>query len=185
MKTIKLLFLMIVTALLVSCNGNAGRKANKTMDKETMVLTDKEKDTDADFVKEAARGGMMEVELGNYAEQNAQHPRVKNFGAMMVRDHSRANEELKSIASSKNFAIPASVEEDHKGKMNDLQKKTGADFDKDYISSMVDDHQKDIDAFKKEAEDGRDPDLKSFAVKSLPILETHLDSAKNIKGALK
>jgi len=139
-----------------------------------------DKDVDEDFIREAASGGMLEVELGRYAQQNAQNPRVKQYGAMMVRDHSKANEELRGIASGKNVTI-SDIEDSHRRKMTDLQEKSGQDFDEAYMKEMVDDHEKDVDKFKKVAEDGKDPDLKAFAAKTLPVLLMHLDSAKSIR----
>lgn len=143
-----------------------------------------EQQSDEDFVKEAASGGLMEVELGRYAQQNATNPRVKNFGAMMVKDHSKANEELRSIATSKNITMPAAMMDKQQNTVNDLQKK-GADFDKEYMKEMVDDHEKDVDKFQKMAENGKDPDLKAFAAKTVSILLMHQDSAKSIRDALK
>lgn len=126
----------------------------------------------------------MEVELGKYAQQNATNPRVRNFGSMMVRDHSKANDELKSIASRKNINVPTTMEDKHREMMSDIQKKSGQDFDKEYMKAMVDDHGKDIDKFKKHAENGVDPDLKTFASKTLPVLLMHQDSAKVIRDFL-
>lgn len=186
MEKFKLMLLAIVSVILLSCTGKTNRKADQTMDKETMVMTNTTgEDQDGAFVKEAANGGLMEVQLGKYAEQNAQNPRVKNFGAMMVRDHTKANEELKAIAASKNLSLENTMEESEIKKQSDLQNKTGADFDREYMKEMVDDHDKDIEKFKKQAEEGRDPDLKTFAVETLPVLEAHADSAKSILDALR
>jgi putative membrane protein len=130
----------------------------------------------------------MEVELGKYAQQNAHNKRVKNFGAMMVRDHSKVNDELKSIAQKKNFDIPTTMDDKHLKMVNDLQQKRGSDFDKDYMKEMVNDHENDVDKFKKFAENNNDkidPDLKSFASKTLPVLLMHEDSAKNIRDVVK
>ncbi|MEO6548432.1 MAG: DUF4142 domain-containing protein [Ferruginibacter sp.] len=134
------------------------------------------------FAMEAANGGMMEVDLGKYAQENAMSDRVKNFGAMMVKDHSTANEELKSIASGKNITLPAQVESNAKMHMDNLMKKKGKDFDKAYMDMMLDDHKKDVKAFQKAASECKDADLKSFAGKTLPVLQGHLDSAKAIAG---
>ena len=136
---------------------------------------------DADFAVDAADGGMMEVQLGQYAAQNAMDQRVKDFGTMMVQDHSQANDKLKSLASQKNITLPASVSNDKMNHMNDLMKKKGKDFDKAYVNMMVDDHKKDIKKFEEEAKDGKDADVKSFASATLPTLYKHLDSIQAIK----
>jgi len=136
----------------------------------------------ADFAVEAASGGMMEVELGKMAQDKATDPRVKDFGAMMVRDHSAAGDKLKSIAASKNITLPATVSDDQKKDMDDLAKKSGKDFDKAYMNMMLDDHKKDVKKFEDAADKCKDPDLKTFASETLPTLRMHLDSAKAITG---
>ena len=128
---------------------------------------------------------MMEVELARYVQQHAQNQRVKNFAAMLVKDHTTANTELKTIASNKNIPLPTTMENDENRKVLDLQNEKGADFDRKFISEMVDDHDKNVDKFKKQAEDGNDPELKAFATKVLPVLIAHQDSAKKIKDALR
>ncbi|HLN75351.1 MAG TPA: DUF4142 domain-containing protein [Prolixibacteraceae bacterium] len=195
--TIFKLLVMAVPLIMMSCGGQQNRSTDTSNKDTTMVRdttnknaalvnnTEAASNKDEDFIKDAVSGGLMEVELGRYAQQNAKHPRVRNFGAMMVRDHSKANDELKALLTQKNITIPATMDDKHHDKMTDIQKKTGADFDKDYMSEMVDDHDKDVDKFKKFAENGTDPELKSFAGKILPILLMHQDSAKKIKDALK
>ena len=137
-----------------------------------------------DFVADAATGGMMEVELGNVAQQKAKSQHVKDFGKMMVDDHTQANNNLKDIASKKNIDVPATITDDQKKDMDKLSKKSGADFDKAYVNMMVDDHKKDIDAFKKATGDVGDNDIKNFATTTLPTLQKHLDSIQAIKSKM-
>src|ERR1700680_1971667 len=123
---------------------------------------------------------MMEVELGQIAKQKAVSQRVKDFGAMMVQDHTAANDDLKSRVSSLDVALPSMVNEDDQKEMDKLGKKQGKDFDKAYMSMMLDDHKKDVAEFRKAADKCTEPSLKDFASKTLPVLEKHLDSAKAI-----
>src|SRR5688572_5841356 len=146
-------------------NSGANRPAASTVSEE-----------DSKFAVEAASGGMMEVQLGELAQQKARSQRVKDFGAMMVRDHSKANEELKSLAGMKNVTLPPAPGEDHMDHIKKLTEKTGAEFDKDYMKMMVDDHQEDVDNFEKASNNCKDADLKAFATKTLPVLRAHLDS---------
>lgn len=132
------------------------------------------------FITKAASGGMMEVQLGNLAQEQAQNQRVKDFGAMMVRDHSKANDELKSIASGKNVALSDSLMPEHKHHVTDLQKRKGAAFDKAYMNMMVQDHQKDVQEFEKASNNLSDGEVKAFATRTLPTLKAHLDSATAI-----
>jgi putative membrane protein len=140
---------------------------------------------DSKFAVEAASGGMMEVQLGELAQQKATNQKVKDFGAMMVRDHSKANDELKSLAAMKNITLPPAPGEEHMKHIKNLTEKKGKEFDKDYMKMMVDDHQEDVDKFEKCSKDSKDPDMQAFASKTLPVLRAHLDSAKAIRDAVK
>lgn len=140
---------------------------------------------DTEFAVAAADGGMLEVQLGQLAQANGSSAEVKTFAKMMVDDHSKANDELKAAAAQKNITLPASLGEKNQKKYDDLAGKTGEDFDKAYIDFMVDDHQEDIDAFKKQAENGNDADLKAWAAGKVPTLQHHLDAAKTAQDALK
>ncbi len=128
---------------------------------------------DKRFINEAAKGGMMEVEGGKMAAQNGKHPDVKKFGNRMVADHSKANAELKTIASSKGAQLPAGIA---------APKWTN---DKKYVDMMVKDHEKDLSEFRAEASGGTDPDLKKFAGKTSKVIEKHLQMIKEIQGKLK
>lgn len=142
-------------------------------------------ENDSKFMVEAANGGMMEVQLGNIAKEKGTSQKVKDFGEMMVTDHSKANDELKAIANRKNVTLPATVSDDKQKMIDDLSKKTGTDFDKAYMKMMVDDHQEDVEAFEKAAGDVTDTDVKAFAASTLPVLRKHLSAAEDIHKALK
>ena len=130
------------------------------------------------FASNAAQGGMAEVELGRLATQRAGDALVREFGARMVADHSRANSELKAIAGQKGIQLPADLNSDQKSEMDKLSKMSGAEFDKEYMSMMVKDHQTDIKDFETQSKDGDDSDIKAFAGKTLPTLQQHLQLAQ-------
>ena len=142
---------------------------------------------DSNFVKEAAQGGMMEVELGKIAQEKAASEKVKEFGKRMEQDHSKANDELKKLASDKGVQLSTALDSKHKSKVDKLSKMSGADFDKRYMSDMVSDHKEDIKKFQKEADKGKDAELKQFASQKLPTLKEHLQLAestdKDVKGS--
>lgn len=140
--------------------------------------------TSSDFAMKAASGGMMEVTLGQLAQQKATNQRVKDFGAMMVSDHSKANTELSNIAAAKGLTLPSTMEK-HQQHIDDLSKKEGNDFDKAYMKMMTKDHEKDIMAFEKAASGSSDSTIKGFAKRTLPVLRMHFDSAKAIQQSLK
>ncbi|MCX2477711.1 DUF4142 domain-containing protein [Pedobacter sp. MC2016-15] len=137
------------------------------------------------FALKAAAGGTMEVELGYMAQQKGQNPRIKQFGAMLVKDHTKANDELKALATTKNIMIPAKLPQDIQQHIDEMKKLGGAEFDKHYIGMMVDDHQADIKEFEKAARNSTDESFKAYAAKTLPVLKMHLDSAKAIKKDIK
>lgn len=146
----------------------------------TVVPVSVSKD-DAKFVVDAAAGGMEEVQLGQMAQQKALSPDVKAFGAMMERDHSKAGDRLTALAKDKNIVIPSALAPDMQKIANDLIGKNGADFDRAYISLMVDDHKQDIKEFERESKSGADADIRAFADSSLHMLRMHLDSAESCK----
>ena len=134
------------------------------------------------FVKEAAIGGMAEVDLGQLAASKAESPDVKQFGQRMVDDHSKANTELKSWASQKKVTLPTELDAKHKAEHARLEKLSGAAFDRAYMQSMVADHNKDVAAFMRESKAAKDPDLKAWAASTLPTLQEHQKMAKEINA---
>jgi putative membrane protein len=139
---------------------------------------------DKKFVEEAAAGGMAEVELGKLAEQRATNPQVKQFGSRMVQDHGKANDELKSLASSKGVQVPAALPKSKQADVDKLGKMTGADFDKAYMKHMVDDHKHDVSMFEKQSKSGQDSDLKAWAGKTLPTLREHQQLAQTTNASV-
>lgn len=132
------------------------------------------------FMEKAAAGGLLEVDLGNAVKDKAQDPQVKDFASKMVTDHSKANDELKSLMSQKGLSAPTDVPAKDKAQADKIQAKSGADLDKAYMSDMVKDHNKDVKEFQMEAKNGNDPDVKAFAAKTLPTLEEHQKLANDV-----
>lgn len=135
---------------------------------------------DSAFYKQAAEGGLSEVDQGNLAQQKSSKQSVKDFGAMMVKDHSAANEKLKEIAAAKNIKLPTGESGKQMAAQAKLEVLSGDTFDKSYIQGMIKDHEEDIALFKKEAASGQDPDAKAFAGETLPTLRMHLKKIKAV-----
>ncbi|HEY3823803.1 MAG TPA: DUF4142 domain-containing protein [Bryobacteraceae bacterium] len=140
--------------------------------------------SDMKFAKEAAMGGMMEVELGRVAVQKASSEKVKQFGQRMVDDHSKAGDELKRIASKDNITLPTELDARHKATINRYSNMSGTAFDRAYMQDMVKDHQSDVADFEKEANNGTSSDLKNWANSTLPTLRDHLRMAKETDTSL-
>lgn len=144
--------------------------------------------TDAEsaaFLVEAADGGMAEVELGQLARDKSMNQHVKDYGAMMVSDHSGANDKVKALAAQRNVTLPTAPGEENQKLKTDLSNKSGKDFDKAYIDAMVNDHEKDIKLFKNASDKVNDAEVKTFIDNTLPVLQHHLDSAKAVRKMLK
>jgi putative membrane protein len=132
---------------------------------------------DKSFMKEAAKGGMMEVEMGKTAQQKGKSAEVKKIGSTMVADHTKANNELMAIAKKK--GVDLSKEKPMTHSMGD------ANFDKDYVDMMVKDHEKDLAAFQAEAKNGTDAEVKAFASKTSAVIKKHLDMVKAAQAKMK
>ncbi|HEX6914663.1 MAG TPA: DUF4142 domain-containing protein [Chitinophagaceae bacterium] len=187
----KKLIIPFVVVFALAC-GNDESKDSVDMAKEENRATDSANMTVADslgayknFLVEAASGGMMEVQLGEYASANAASSAVKQFGRMMVTDHSKGNTILTGIAQSKAIAIPNVPGEEHQKHIDELKKKKGAEFDKDYMDMMVEDHEEDIKKFEDASEHAKDQDIRKFAAEQVPILKKHLNAAKKVRDGLK
>jgi putative membrane protein len=138
---------------------------------------------DAAFYKKAAEGGIAEVQMGKLAQDKSPTDSVKEFGAMMVTDHSAANDKLMAIAAKKDIKLPTSPSVGQMATKAKLEVLSGDTFDKSYIKGMVKDHQEDIKEFQTEAASGQDPDAKAYAAATLPTLKTHLKKIKAIAAA--
>lgn len=155
-------------ACLWLCIG-AVHAADTTMDKD-----------DVDFVKHAAMGGMLEVDLGTLAAQRAKHEDVRKFGQRMASDHGKANQDLARLAHSKGVTLPAGLDDDARDKKTKLESASADKFDDTYMDMMVDDHEKDVGDFEKRVRNSKDAEVRAFADRTLPTLRSHRDEAKAI-----
>ncbi len=138
-----------------------------------------------DFATKVAAYGMMEIRLGQIAKQKAQASDVKDFATMIVTDHTKSDDELKAIASTKNLAVPAELPADKQQIVDRLSGLSGREFDREYMAAMVEDHEKAIEMFQQASNaTDLDPELKTFVANSLPTLQEHLARAQTIAGSL-
>jgi len=194
MKKLSLMTMLAAAALAFQSCGGASNDSKANADSANYTKDTSENATttggiavvndDAEFAVAAANGGMAEVELSKVAETKATNAKVKEFATMMTKDHMTANEELMALAKTKNITLPTTVGVDEQKTMGDLQKKSGAEFDKDYVDVMVTDHKKTIDLFEKASTDAKDAEIKSFAIKTLPTLKNHLAAIEAIQKGM-
>jgi putative membrane protein len=177
----------VLTAAAVACamsGAPAWAQTSATGQTSSKPMAKSSGSTDHTFIMKAAEGGLAEVQLGKLASDKGSSEQVKQFGQKMVDDHGKANDELKAIAQSKNISLPTDLEPKDKALMNRLQKLSGAQFDRAYMQAMLKDHKTDVAEFKKEASSGRDSEVKAFAAKTLPTLESHLQLAQDDSKAV-
>lgn len=140
--------------------------------------------SDMKFAMAAAIGGMEEVELGRLAAQKGASDEVRQFGQHMVDDHTKANEDLMQVASGKSWTLPTALDAKHQADVQKLSAMSGAAFDREYVKMMVKDHKKDVSEFQKESMHGMDADVKSFATRTLPTLQEHLQMIQRINDKM-
>lgn len=203
-KVIILCGVLSVSYLFYACNGNDTSTSSSASDSITTTsnmdtsINGSKKDSmnvnnsgaamidqsTLDFANKAATGGIMEVELGKMAQEKARSERVKDFGKMMVDDHTQINDNFKSIATKKSITLLTSVTGDQTKDIDKLSKKTGKDFDEAYVDMMIQDHKNDIKEFQDAQAKVADNDIKNFISQTLPILQKHLDSIQVIKSKM-
>ena len=161
------LFVLVATSLLAGGSGKAqGLSAEEQQ-----------------FVKKAAAGGLAEVKLSELADDRASDPKVKDFAKQMVIDHTQANNELKPIAEASKIPVLTKLQGEHEVAYQRLEKLSGAKFDAAYIQIMVSDHDKTVSAFEEASSKLKDPALKAFVDKTLPVLRQHKEHIHEIAGS--
>jgi len=182
----KHIFVPLLTVLALSGLNAADQTGTNTPEKEKpnpMALNTKAMDGAA-FAKKAAGIGLAEIETGKLAKAQAGNEEVKKFGQMMVTQHTEIADKLKAIATKQKLELPTTLDPKHQKLVEKLTPLRGADFDKAYMSAMVEGHEHAVALFKEAAASNPDPELKKFAAANLPILEMHLKDAQALHKAL-
>ncbi len=156
--------------------------SSATPPKYDAILGDNSGVAPAMFVKMAALGGMTEVELGKIAQTMARDPNVRKFADQMIKDHTKANTELATLAKTKGLAVPSTLDSEHNAIVQKLSAKTGNDFDAAYSKQMMEDHEKTIALFEG-ATKSSDKDVAAFAQRTLPTLERHKQMADSLPAS--
>jgi putative membrane protein len=140
-------------------------------------------DLDESFFKNAAEGGIAEVNAGKLAETKGASQSVKDFAAMMVKDHSAANQKLASIAAAQGVKLPESPSLMQQAEGKELKMKSGESFDKSYIKGQIKAHQETVELFQKEIASGKNAQAQQFATATLPTVQAHLTKINQIAAA--
>jgi putative membrane protein len=195
-----LLMILLLPCALLACNGGSNKDSVDKADSTNNAKNDTSAsstdttaktmapmsvdDATGKFLVNVADVNMTEVQAGQIAQSKSVNPRVQAYAGMIIKDHTSAGDELKSLAAGKNVTLPSSISDQHQKKIDDLNKKNGKDFDKAFLDMMEDGHEGAIKDFKKNT-DNKDADVKAFVDKMLPALQMHLDSAKAIKKSIR
>jgi len=177
-----ILYLSAIALLAVSTTACNDNKRAKNFNEKTLV-----DDQGIGFFKGAHEAGMTEIKAAAVAQSKSQNPRVINFAKMMIADHSKMDKEISKLAEDKYVTLKAATDTlspDHQMMIDNMAKLSSPAFDKAYMQMMVKDHSKVVDMFK-DATNNTNKALNDLAVKSIPKLMTHLDSAKAINASLK
>ena len=198
MRKITVLPVVLVAALSFACTAE---NRNRTNESTVGTTGDAISAGDRDFVEDLTVAGMAEVELGKMAMERGASAEVKQFADMMVKDHSKAGDELKQVAMRHSIPLPAGLDSPHQELRTKLSNLSGAEFDREYMSAMVDGHETVVDRLqtrasedrfgdnkgtvKPESSDNRvEADLNQWAAAALPTVRHHLDEAKRIHDGL-
>ncbi len=155
------------------------------MKSDDKMMMNGKKNADSKFMMMAATSDMNEIGLSRVALDKSQNEEVKRMAQMMIDDHTKASEELKPLAMSKNVMLPAAMDSKHQSMMSKMSGMSGAEFDMMYVKAMVKDHEKAVSMFQKESTGGKDADAKAFATKQLPVLQGHLTMAQSMMNGMK
>jgi putative membrane protein len=147
---------------------------------DTAALAGQVAESEQNSAEKVAQDSIAEIDLGELAKERAQSDEVKQFAQRMIDDHGKANEQLEEIAKNKGVALPTEAGEEHSKVRAELADLKGEEFDQKYMAAMAEDHQKAVDLFQKQSEEGQDAELKSFAEQTLPIIKEHLTQAQSM-----
>lgn len=184
--------LALVAAMsIVACAGDTDNRATATNPPATGAqgtagTSGTAGDVDRDFIRWMMSDGQAEIALGQLAQQRGANAELKKFGEELVRDHQNAGAELKQIVSRLNVQLDTRMEDEHADARERLAKLSGAEFDREWIDVIVENHEEAVDKAREKSEDNNaHAELKAWAAKQLPALQQHLQHAKQLQEAVK
>lgn len=177
MKTTKQNWLVAIVVASMCCSSLTLRAENKSGAKDKAEHAS----SDSKFIEEAAKGGKAEVKIGELAQSKGQSDSVKQFGQRLVKDHTAANQQLEKICDRKGVSKSTDLGK-HQKQIDHLTSLSGEEFDKAFIEHAVSDHKEDVEKFEKQANEGEDPVIRSFARETLPTLREHLRIAQTLQS---
>ena len=138
----------------------------------------------ASFLDQAAGGQQSEIELGQLAVQKAANEQVKQFGARMVQDHQKAQQEIRQLATKEGVSLRMQSNEQQQRQKAQLSQLSGKEFDRAYIMFMLRDHTKNMKHFGQHALVEPNQEVRQWTASALPVIKEHLEKIKTIAAAL-
>ena len=135
---------------------------------------------DRDFVRTLGEANLAEIDVSRVALGKSTDDNVKKFARHMIDDHTQANNALKEVCDKKGVTLPAAADDDHRKDLVRMADLKGVDFDRSYAAVMVSDHKKAVDLFENLLKNGKDPDVRTYAEKTLPTIRKHLTMAEEL-----
>lgn len=160
--------------LMTSFNAAAADEQHGQLDKK-----------DYKFLEEVSKANANEIALGQLAAEKSTLPAVKDYADKMVKAHTMSNEEVTKLISQKGATLPTEATAADTREMDHMKNLSGVDFDKAYVKHMSKDHKETVKEFEKAAKDAKDPDVKAFASKTLPMLQEHSATLDGVEQAVK
>ncbi|HEX9981020.1 MAG TPA: DUF4142 domain-containing protein [Flavobacterium sp.] len=194
MKNVKVLARVLFSAAIVtfflsmsSCKNEAKQEDSKEVAEEendAKFENNENKDDDSEFLVAAAESDMMEIELGKLALQKSTDADIKSFATMMVSDHTKSANDTKPFAERLKVTLPAAITEKGKEKYNELNEKSGAEFNQKFADMMVQNHDDAVNKMQTASEEAKDPEIKAWAANMVPTLRGHLEHAKMLQDKI-
>ena len=134
---------------------------------------------DRRFLRQAAQAGLFEVQKSELALSRSHNRHARQFAAQMIRDHTKANQELKQLAASKGVRLPHRPNAHQRMLIRRLARLSGRHFDCAYMTVQVRAHLQAIAIFRREVRHGHNPAVRAYAARTLPVLKMHLRMARH------
>lgn len=183
-----------ISLAIASCSPTEKKEGTTTLSADTSITTVKKDQAKNDssrlqpsetgFIQKAAIGGLMEVEMGNLTTQKSKSPKILAFAKRMIADHTAANAELKQIAKRLGVKVPEALPSEEQRHLAAMRQGQANEYDQSYMDMMVQDHAKTVDLFNA-ATQFKNDQLRTFALKTLPVLQQHNQMAIGIDSVIR
>jgi len=174
------IFLLFTAALFTGCASNRSDMGADSADSGRLTGTSSGTvaPEESNFARHACQAGVAGMEIGKLAARNTKNEPVRSLARRLVEDHAAAEKELNQLFVQKSLQAEPKLAEHLETSIARLAPLKGGEFDLAFKQQVIEDHEKAIAMFEKQAQEGTDIDLRAFAQKNLPRLREHLEMAR-------